>query len=195
MQNHKLSHQIILELVPVNTKILDLGCGDGTLLSLLKDKECSVQGIEIDPSQVQICLSKGLPVVQQDIDDGFRSYRDNSFDYVLLNKTLQATHHPLLVMKEAVRVGKKVIVAVPNFAYYVIRWQLLTGHMPKSNDLPYEWYDTPNIHLVTVADFVRFCDDNNLKILQKIFYNEKRKLSNVLPNLLAPYSLFVLTSS
>jgi methionine biosynthesis protein MetW len=191
----RLDHQLIYELIPAKSNVLDLGCGDGSLIELLQNKQINGQGIEINTELVKQCINKGISVLQDDIDQGFGSYKDHSFDFVILNKTLQATHNPLFVLKEALRVGNKVIVSFPNFGYIVVRGQLFFGGtMPKSKDLPYEWYNTPNIHLVTIADFQRFCEKNKFKVLQTIFYGEDKKLSPIFPNLFSPYALFLLTN-
>lgn len=190
----RLDHKLILDLIDHKAMVLDLGCGDGSLLKLLESKNIIGQGIEINSNLVQQCLKKGIPVLQDDIDQGFRGYKAESFDFVILNKTLQATHKPLLVMQEALRVGKKVLVSFPNFGYFVVRSQLFFGgKMPKSHDLPYEWYDTPNIHLVTIKDFKLFCQKNSFQILKTIFYNENMILPNCFTNLLSPYALFMLS--
>ncbi len=185
--------KIIYDLIPENSKVLDLGCGDGSLLSNLKNKNCLIQGIEINEDLVKSCIKNGIPVVQDDIDEGFEAYKDKSFDFVILNYTLQATYEPLFVMEKAIRVGEKVIVSFPNFAHISIRAQLFfTGKMPKNKDLPYEWYNTPNIHLVSILDFTNFCKNNNFQIERKFFYNDKRLLADFCPNLFSPYGLFVI---
>ena len=191
----RLDHKLILGLINENATVLDLGCGDGTLLKLLEHKNIHGQGIEINSDLVKKCLNKGMPVLQDDIDQGFSGYKSGSFDFVILNKTLQATHKPLLVMQEALRVGTKVLVSFPNFGYLVVRSQLFFGgKMPKSHDLPFEWYNTPNIHLVTIKDFRLFCKNNNFKILQSLFYNENTVLPSLGANLFSPYALFVLSN-
>jgi len=191
----RTDHEILFNLIPEKATVLDLGCGDGKLLEQLKNKHITAQGIEIDSQLVRSCIKKGISVIQQDLDNGLADFQDNSFDFVILNKTLQATYKPLLVLKEAVRVGNHVLVSFPNFGYYQIRLQLFfSGSMPKSKDLPYEWYDTPNIHLVTIADFERFCKNNNFKIEKKIFYHEGGLIQfPVWVNLFSPYALFVLS--
>ncbi len=189
----RLDHKIIYDLIPAESKVLDLGCGDGSLLLQLKEKTVRGQGIEIKSELVEECIKKGITVIQQDIDHGLSGYSDDTFDFVILNKTLQATHKPLLVMQEGLRVGKRVLVSFPNFGYIVVRGQLFFGgKMPKSRDLPYEWYDTPNIHLVTISDFERFCTKNHFKIHKKIFYNEQKVQTALWPNLFSPYALFIL---
>lgn len=191
----RFDHKLIFDLIPRGSRVLDLGCGNGDLLlQLSQEKNCYIQGMEIDPEAVCECISKGIPVIQADIDNGLKYYENNYFDFVILNKTLQATHKPLPVMKEALRVGKKVIVSFPNFGHYSIRSQLFfLGRMPRSRDLPYEWYNTPNIHLVTIKDFTNFCEEHEFKILKKIFYDDEKKiLFNLLPNIRSPYAMFIL---
>ena len=166
----RLNYSIITNIVERGAKVLDLGCGDGTLLAKLVDeKKVKGIGIEINQDSVISSIEKGLSVIQSDIDEGL-NFQDEEFDWVILNQTLQSTEKPDFVINEMLRVGKKAIVSFPNFAYWRIRLYLfLTGHMPKSKILPFEWYNTPNIHLLTVNDFYRFCKDKNIKILQSIF--------------------------
>jgi methionine biosynthesis protein MetW len=186
-------HQTIESLLPEGCKVLDLGCGDGSLLAALRQKGITGQGIEINGELVKSCINKGISVLQEDLDRGLADYKDDSFDFVILNKTLQATHKPLMVLQDALRIGKKVLVSFPNFGYWVVRSQLFFGgRMPKSRDLPYEWYDTPNIHLVTISDFEKFCSKHNFKVERTIFYDEHKILPAVWPNVLSPYALFIL---
>ncbi|MDX1920699.1 MAG: methionine biosynthesis protein MetW [Candidatus Caenarcaniphilales bacterium] len=188
----RLDFKIIYDLIPADSRVLDLGCGDGTLLEKLKEKNIKAQGIEIDYQMVKQAIDKGLNVVQMDLDLELMNYKDASFDYVILNKTLQATHKPLNVIKDAARIGKNVIVSFNNFAYWEVRSQLFfKGTMPKNKDLPYEWYDTPNIHLVTIHDFDNFCENNGCKIIKKIFYNDEKIVSDFLPNVFSPYALYL----
>ncbi len=193
----RIDHQIILDLIPNNCSILDLGSGDGTLIDLLRTekKNIKIQGIEINAKSLQQSLLKGINAVQQDLDGGLNDFKDKSFDFVILNKTLQATHKPLLVLKEAIRIGKKVLISFPNFGYWIVRSQLFFfGKMPKSRDLPYEWYDTPNIHLVTISDFRLFCEKYNFQIQNQFFYDDENLLPAFCPNLCSPYALFVLSN-
>lgn len=156
-------------MIPENSTVLDLGCGDGTLLKMLKDKKIKARGIEINQNKVIKCLEKGLSVVQGDIDEGLAEYPDKSVDYIILNQTLQSTEKPDYVIKEMLRVGRKIVVSFPNFAYWRIRFYLFFhGKMPKSKMLPFEWYDTPNIHLLTLADFYDFIEKFGLKIEKTI---------------------------
>ena len=157
-QGLHLNYSIITEMIEENKNVLDLGCGNGTLLKMLKDKK-NVQGkgIEINQDKVIECMEKGLSVIQGDIDEGLREFTDKKYDYVILNQTLQATEKPDYVIDEMLRVGKKVVVSFPNFAYWRVRFFLFfRGRMPKSKVLPFEWYNTPNIHLLTVNDFFEF---------------------------------------
>lgn len=171
-----LNYKIILNIIEPNSKVLDLGCGSGDLLKLLKeDKNVQGRGLELNENNVIKCIERGLPVLQGDIDEGLREYQDNSYDYVILNQTLQLTHKPEYVIQEMLRVGKKIVISFPNFAYWKIRFQLLfAGKMPKSNILPFEWYNTPNIHLLTIKDFREFCEERNIKILDEIYMNKAR---------------------
>ena len=181
MENNSSLHvnySTIVELVEENSKVLDLGCGDGSLLKMLKDKKNVYgKGIEIDQNCVIESIQKGVSTIQGDIDEGLMQFSDNEYDYVILNSTLQSTEKPDFVIKEMLRVGKKVVVSFPNFAYWKIRFYLMfRGKMPMSKRLPFQWYDTPNIHLLTINDFYEFAKQNNIKILKSLYFtNEKRK--------------------
>ena len=194
-----LNYSIILDIVEDNSRILDLGCGDGTLLKLLKEKKnIKAQGIEINQDEVIKCLSKGLSVIQGNIDKGLKQFREKSYDYVILNQTLQSTLNPEFVIEEMLRVGKKCIVSFPNFAYWKVRLNYLSkGKMPKSRILPFEWYNTPNIHLLTIKDFFEFAHAHNFKILDKIYTtraNIKKGIQyNIFSNLLAEEGIFVIS--
>jgi len=164
-----LNYSIITNLIEENASVLDLGCGDGILLKMLKDKDIHARGIDINQDNIVKCLDKGLSVIQGDIDEGLQEYPDKSYDYVVLNQTLQSTEKPDFVVKEMLRVGKKVVVSFPNFAYWKVRFYLMfKGKMPKSNILPFQWYDTPNIHLLTIEDFYDFARINKFKIEKTI---------------------------
>jgi len=164
-----LNYSIITNLIEENASVLDLGCGDGILLKMLKDKDIHARGIDINQDNIVKCLEKGLSVIQGDIDEGLQEYPDKSYDYVVLNQTLQSTEKPDFVVKEMLRVGKKVVVSFPNFAYWKVRFYLMfKGKMPKSNILPFQWYDTPNIHLLTIEDFYDFARINKFKIEKTI---------------------------
>ena len=173
MNNDEALHANYNHIVPLienATKVLDLGCGDGTLLKkLIDEKNVHGKGIEINQENVIEALHKGLSIIQGDIDEGLEDFADNEMDYVILNQTLQSTQNPDFVIKEMLRVGKHAVVSFPNFAYWRIRFYLLfKGKMPKSKMLPFEWYDTPNIHLLTVRDFFDYCEKRDIKISKSI---------------------------
>lgn len=191
---------IITDLIEPGSTVLDIGCGDGQLLSLLRDKKNVIPyGIEINENEIAKCLAKGLSVFQGDIDNGLVDYRDNSFDYVILSQTVQTTKNPGFVIKETLRVGKKSIVSFPNFGYLGTRLALLIrGRMPRTRNLPYHWYDTPNIHHLTIRDFYYFCRKLDIKILKKIFLkncNKKVRKIYIFPNLFADSSIFILSKN
>lgn len=194
-----LNYSIITNMIEANSRVLDLGCGDGYLLKLLKDtKNVKGNGIEISQAEVISCLEKGLSVIQGNIDEGLKQFADKSYDYVVLNQTLQSTYNPDFVLEEMLRVGKKCIVSFPNFAYWRIRFYLFfTGNMPKSNVLPFEWYNTPNIHLLTVKDFFEFAKQRNITITEGIYttraHIRKGIQYNIFSNLLAEEAIFVIS--
>jgi len=170
---------------------LDLGCGDGELLALLiNEKQVQAQGIELCESAIHRCIAQGLSVFQQDIDTGLSEYADNSFDFVILNQTLQQVKKADFALKEALRVGKKVIVSFPNFVQISARLQILRGRVPVTKAIPYEWYDTPNLHFLGIIDFRNYCKKRNIRIEQTTFIRKNRTIK-LLPNLLAEIGLFV----
>jgi len=195
-----LNYSLITQIIEGNSHILDLGCGSGELLQMLKDKKnVKSLGVDINQDNVISCLKKGLSVIQGNIDTGLKEFNDKSYDYVILNKTLQSTHNPEYVMKEMLRVGKKCVVSFPNFAYWRVRCHLFfKGQMPKSRILPFEWYDTPNIHLLTINDFFEFAKKRNIKILKSIYTTraqvKKFPLTRFLPNLFAEEVIFVISN-
>lgn len=189
----------VVELVECGSRVLDLGCGDGRLLEhLIKEKNARGLGVEIDEENVAECIGRGLSIFQGNIDRGLKNYRDGSYDYVILNQTLQVTHKPDYVLQEMLRVGKKAVVSFPNFAYWKIRARLLfSGRMPKSRLLPFEWYNTPNIHLLSITDFLGLCRERRWTVLKKVFIGGRGNVfsaaRNVLPNLFAQEAVFILT--
>lgn len=195
-----LNYSLITQIIEENSKVLDLGCGDGTLLKMLIDQKHVVgKGIEINQDSVINSIENGVCTIQGDIDEGLVQFSDKEYDYVVLNRTVQATEKPDFVIKEMLRVGKRVIVSFPNFGYWKVRlYLLLNGKMPVSKMLPFEWYNTPNIHLLTIRDFFEFSKKNNIKILKSIYLNHAKvrrdKLLRLMPNLLAEEAVFVLSN-
>lgn len=178
----RLNYKIITELVDENSKILDLGCGDGTLLKqLIEEKKVRGIGVEINQESVITSIEKGLSIIQGNIDEGLKEFNDKEYDWVILNQTVQSTDRPDFVIEEMLRVGKKVVVSFPNFAYWKVRLYLLfMGRMPKSKILPFEWYNTPNIHLLTINDFYKFCHKRSINILQEIYMTRAKVRHGVL---------------
>jgi methionine biosynthesis protein MetW len=191
----KLDQLLVYDFIRPNSSVLDLGCGDGALLaSLMKEKKCKVQGIEIDEQAIYKCVSKGVSVLHGDIDSDLPEYGDNSFDYVLLNQSFQQVKKPDMVLRESLRVGKEVIVSFPNFVHYSARFQLFfRGRTPVTASLPYEWHDTPNLHFLSIMDFVTYCKRRRVKIKATAFVGKTRRVW-VLPNLFALVGIFVLSN-
>lgn len=193
MQATKAEQKIILGWVSRESSVLDLGCGDGELLArLVSEKQVHAQGVELSEAAIQRCVALGLSVFQQDIDTGLSEYGDNSFDYVILNQTLQQVKKPDFALKEALRVGKRVIVSFPNFVQASARFQIFfKGRVPVTKALPYEWYDTPNLHFLGIADFCDYCKKRKIHIEDSAFIRKNGKVK-VLPNLFADTGLFLL---
>ncbi len=192
------NYDLIANLVETDSSVLDLGCGDGTLLrKLIDEKNVKGKGIEINQDNVIKSIHKGLSVIQGDIDEGLADFSDGEVDYVVLNQTLQSAQKPDYVINEMLRVGKYGIVSFPNFAYWRIRmYLLLKGKMPKSKMLPFEWYDTPNIHLLTVKDFFDYCEQRNIKITKSILTRRgkviRSNLKKVFADIFAEEVIFVI---
>lgn len=192
------NYDLIANLVETGSSVLDLGCGDGTLLrKLIDEKNVKGKGIEINQDNVIKSIHKGLSVIQGDIDEGLADFSDGEVDYVVLNQTLQSAQKPDYVINEMLRVGKYGIVSFPNFAYWRIRmYLLLKGKMPKSKMLPFEWYDTPNIHLLTVKDFFDYCEQRNIKITKFILTRRgkviRSNLKKVFADIFAEEVIFVI---
>ena len=174
-----LNYKVVCDLIEKNSKVLDLGCGNGELLELLKkEKEVKGFGVEINQDSLLEALVKGLSVIQGDIDKGLDEFKDQTYDYAILNQTLQSTKYPEMIIDEMLRVAKKGIVSFPNFAYWRVRFYLFfKGKMPKSEQLPYEWYNTPNIHLLTIGDFFEFCKKRNIKIEKSVYLTRNNSRS------------------
>ncbi|MBP9887089.1 MAG: methionine biosynthesis protein MetW [Leptospiraceae bacterium] len=189
----RLDFQYILDLISTGYRVLDLGCGDGDLLYLLKKKGVRGQGIEKDENCIYKCIERGVTVHHGDLDEGLKHHIKKSFDYVILNQTIQETHNPGNIIKDCLRIGKKVIVVFPNFAHWKNRLQILfRGKTPVTDNLPYRWYNTPNLHFLSITDFEEFCEVQKIKIEDTAFFSDTKRIS-LRPNLLAKLALFVLS--
>jgi len=171
-------------------QVLDLGCGDGSLLTHLRDSRgASGYGIEIDDAGVLASIGNGVNVLQSDLESGLAGFDDQSFDSVILSQTLQAMRRIEAIVDEMLRVGREAIISFPNFGHWSHRLQVLAGRMPVSNRLPYQWFDTPNIHLCTVADFDAFCAERHYRVLERVVMHETRRV-NILPNLMGSLAIY-----
>jgi methionine biosynthesis protein MetW len=181
---------LIAEWVKPGAKVLDLGCGDGTLLRFLRDeKSARGYGVEIDDDNVLACFNNGVNVIQSDLESGLQSFESGSFDYVVLSQTLQAVKNTERIIKEMLRVSREGIVSFPNFGYWKNRIQVMFGHMPVSEALPYQWFDTPNIHNCTLGDFEEFCIQHGAHILERRVMNSNQ-LVTFMPNLLGMLAFY-----
>ena len=195
----KPEFQIISNFIEKNTRVLDVGCGDGILMEFLKkNKEINIRGIEISKNNAQKCVGKGLSVIEGNAEKDLTQFPDSSFDFVILSQTLQAFLDPETVIKELLRIGKKAIVTVPNFGFWKVRLHLLIkGTMPITKNLPDEWYNTPNLHMCTIKDFYNFCHDRNIKLDKALaLHNEKTSSINEInlnvKNLSAELGIFLI---
>lgn len=181
--------------VAPGARVLDLGCGDGTLLRhLWQTRQAPGYGVEIDDAQVIECIRNDVNVLQMDLEDGLSAFRDGSFDYVVLSETLQAIHHQEALLREMLRVGREAIVSFPNFGFWRARLQIAVGgHMPVSRELPYQWYDTPNVHHCTLVDFEDLCARLEIRVLERIVLHEGKPVS-LLPNLLGSLAVYRVTA-
>lgn len=190
---------LISDWIAPSTRLLDLGCGDGALLAhLAADKKVRGYGLEIDADNIAACIARGVNVIQADLDEGLSDFGDAAFDVVVMTQALQALQRPDAAVGEMLRVGRKVIVTFPNFGHWRVRWALVRGRMPVTSSLPEQWFNTPNIHLCTVADFVALCRQRGWRISRRALLNQSRfsgALSRLLPNLFAEVALFELRAA
>lgn len=192
--NTRADFQLITNWVEPNSRVLDLGCGDGTLLALLnRTRSTHGYGVEISDENIVTCVKNGINVIQNNLESGLSTFESDSFDYVILSQTLQAVHQTESIVKEMLRVGRQAIVTFPNFGYWRNRWQILAGRMPVSKTLPYQWYDTPNVHLCTINDFEDFCHAHNVQILEREILTRGNKVE-ILPNWLGNLAVYRIQS-
>lgn len=188
---------ILEQWVKPDSRVLDLGCGDGSLLARLKNKNVTGYGLENDPEQIQLCVEKGIGVIEKTLDRELDDFGDQSFDTVIMTFALQVMQHPDIILDEMLRVGRECIVTIPNFGNLQARIALMFGgKMPVTKRLPYEWYNTPNIHFCTVADFENFCRSRNYKVLNRKMISMSRlnqPLKDLWPNLFAETAVYHLT--
>lgn len=181
---------IIAGWVNFGSKVLDLGCGDGTLLQFLRSSlEVKGYGVEKDDANWLTCMQNGTNVIQMDLEDGLSGFEDQSFDTVILSQTLQAMHKTEEIVQEMLRVGREIIVTFPNFGYWRNRMQITAGRMPVSKTLPYQWYDTPNVHLCTINDFDKFCNNHKISVIERKVITDGNEVS-FMPNLLGNLAMY-----
>ena len=187
----KATMQVIAALVPEGARVLDLGCGDGELLSaLVAYKQCSGYGVEIDTDSVIAAIGRGVNVIQADLEQGLLAFGDHSFDVIVLSQTIQAMQNTETILQDLTRVAGQAIVSFPNFGYWRNRLQIaLLGHMPVSERMPYQWYNTPNIHWCTLQDFDRLCAKNNIRVLERAVMTGSKRV-DTLPNLLGSLAFY-----
>ena len=195
----KKEFKIISELIENNTRVLDVGCGNGILMKHLKDiKNVDARGLEISKNNVQICISKGLSVIEGNAEKDLQQFPTLSFDYVILSQTLQAFYDPEKVINDLLKVAKRAIVTIPNFGYWKVRLHLfIKGTMPVTKHLPNEWYNTPNLHMCTIKDFYNFCKERNINLFKSLALHEE-KVSTInnkninLKNLFSELGIFLI---
>ena len=196
----KNEFKIIANLLPHQSRVLDVGCGDGTLIkALINEKNIDARGIELGENNVKECISKGLSVIQGNAETELSQFPDKAFDFVILSQTLQAFYQPENVLEQLLRIGHRVIISIPNFGYWQIRAKLLfSGKMPVTNSLPYSWYDTPNLHMCSIKDFYQFCEKKKIKIDRIIGINGEKtssiyRINLEMKNLLSEVGIFLVS--
>ena len=196
----KNEFKIILNLLPPQSRVLDVGCGDGTLIkALINEKSIDARGIELGKKNVKECISKGLSVIEGNAETELTQFPDKAFDFVILSQTLQAFYQPENVLEQLLRIGHRVIISIPNFGYWQIRAKLLfSGKMPVTNSLPYSWYDTPNLHMCSIKDFYQFCEKKKIKIDRIIGINGEKtssiyRINLEMKNLLSEVGIFLVS--
>ena len=193
-QNSRYDFPIIENWTHQNSKVLDLGCGDGSLLNYLKEKkDIKGFGIEKNKDNWLLSLKNNIDVIQMDLEAGLAGFETNSFDLVILSRTIQSMNHIEEIIHEMMRVGKEVIITFPNFGYWKNRFQIMQGNMPVSDELPYKWFETPNIHLCTIQDFDNLCRENKIKVEQRLILTDKKSVI-FCPNLFGALALYKLVS-
>jgi methionine biosynthesis protein MetW len=196
----KNEFKIITNLLPPKSRVLDVGCGDGTLIkALINEKNIDARGIELGKNNVKECISKGLSVIEGNAETELSQFPNKAFDFVILSQTLQAFYQPEIVLEQLLRIGHRVIISIPNFGYWQIRAKLLFfGKMPITNSLPYSWYDTPNLHMCSIKDFYQFCEKKQIK-MNKIVGINGEKISSIykvnleMKNLFSEVGIFLIS--
>ena len=196
----KNEFKIIADLLPNQSRVLDVGCDDGTLIeALIKQKNIDARGVELEENKVKQCISKGLSVIQGNAETELSQFPGKAFDFVILSQTLQAFYQPEIVLSELLRIGKKVIISIPNFGYWRVRASLLFfGKMPVTKSLPDSWYNTPNLHMCSIKDFYHFCDKKKIKMNRIIGINNERtssinRVNLEMKNLLSEVGIFLIS--
>ena len=196
----KNEFKIIANLLPHQSRVLDVGCGDGTLIkALIEEKNIDARGIELGENNVKECISKGLSVIEGNAETELGQFPNKAFDFVILSQTLQAFYQPEIVLEQLLRIGHRVIISIPNFGYWQIRTKLLFfGKMPITNSLPYSWYDTPNLHMCSIKDFYQFCEKKKIKIDKVVGINGEKissiyKVNLEMKNLFSEVGIFLIS--